>query len=194
MAIFGDLADLPIPDIFNVFDHRNGRLLIFGVPDHARFELDLVDGSLRGLRVDGQDIEDPLHVRDRLTLLMKAPRGVLFEFQRSGPEQLRDGLDLPLAWLAMSLASAADEIGAYRERFPHPRARFRQMASSEIPLDAHLGHFAERARPFLRRGTDAEELAREIGVSVEQVQLFLYKLRAAGMVAPIRGLEEGTAA
>jgi hypothetical protein len=190
MAIFGDLADLPFPDIFHIFDQGSGRLSIFGVPDHGIFELDLVDGSLRGLRIDGRDIGDPLHVRDRLSILLKTPPGAVFEFHHFLSEQLRADLDLPLAWLAMSLASAVDEISAYRERFPHPRTRFQHMPSAEAPLDAHLGHFAERAMPYLQRGADAEELAREIGVSLEQVQLFLYKLEAAGLVAPVHPLEE----
>lgn len=193
MAIFGDLGDLPFPDLFNVVDQRSGRLLIFGIPGQGRFELDLVGGSLRGLQIDGQDIDDPLHVRDRLAVLMRAPNG-LFAFHRSRPEQLRDTLDLPISWLVMALASALDEIGAYRERFPHPRTRFEQLVSAEVSLDPNLRQFAERAMPYLRRGTDAEELACALGVSLEQVQLLLYKLRAVGLVGPVCDLEDDTLA
>ena len=50
---------------------------------------------------------------------------------------------------------------------------------------------AEKARPYLRRGASAEELARELGVSLEQVQLLLYKLRLAGLVAPAHAFEDG---
>jgi len=106
MAVFGDLADLPFLEILNVIDRRSGRLLIFGVPDQGTFELDMVDGSLRGLRVDGEDLADPLYARDGLIGVMRASRG-LFEFHRSPPEQLRGNLDLPLALLPLMVVAAA---------------------------------------------------------------------------------------
>jgi hypothetical protein len=189
MAIFGDLADLPFPEIFNMVGRRTGRLLIFGVPDQGGFELDLIDGTLRGLQIDGEAISDPLRARDRLAVLMEAPRG-LFEFHRSLPEQLRGNLELPVTSLLMAVASAVDEISAYRDRFPHPQTRFKRMASEEVWLDDDLYLFSERATPYLLRGTDADELARELGVSLEQVQLYLYKLRSVGWVAPVRAFED----
>ncbi|HYU35725.1 MAG TPA: DUF4388 domain-containing protein [Thermoanaerobaculia bacterium] len=106
MAVFGDLADLPFVEILNVIDRRSGRLLIFGLPDPGSFELDLVDGTLRGLRVDGEDVEDPLCARDGLIGLMRAPRGV-FEFHRALPGELRGALDVPLPLLPLMILAAA---------------------------------------------------------------------------------------
>ncbi|HYU35726.1 MAG TPA: DUF4388 domain-containing protein [Thermoanaerobaculia bacterium] len=184
MAIFGDFADLPFPETFSMVGRRTGRLLISDVPDQGSFELHLVDGSLRGLRIDHEDIDDPLRARDRLAALMEAPCG-LFQFHRCAPERLHGALDLPLISLLMSLASAVDEISAYRERFLHPQARFRRLAGEAVRLADDLDQFAQKATPYLLQGTDAEELARALDISLDQVRLYLYKLRSLGWIAPI---------
>lgn len=189
MAIFGDLADLPFPEIFNMVGRRTGRLQIFGVPYLPNIDLDLEDGKLRGVRMGEEPIDDPLQVRDRLAPLMEAPRGI-FEFQRCGPEALQGSLQMPITSLLMAIASAVDEISAYRERFAHPETRFKILASEEVWLDEDLWMFLERATPMLMQGSDASELARALHVSVEQVQLHLYKLRSVGRVAPVRAFEE----
>ena len=189
MAIFGDLSDLPFPEIFNMIGRRTGRLLIFGVPGLPPYQLELADGGLKGLAVGPEKIGDPLRVRDKLTALMEAGRGT-FEFQRCSREELEGELSLSLPYLLMAIASAVDEISAYRDRFAHPKTRFKILGSEEVWLDEDLYLFLERATPLLLLGCDAETLAATLNVSLEQVQLNLYKLRSVGRVAPARAFEE----
>ncbi|MEM9558622.1 MAG: DUF4388 domain-containing protein [Acidobacteriota bacterium] len=187
MAIFGHLQDLPFPEIFNMLGRRTGRLDIQAATDYD-LSLHLRDGSLRGLTIGTDVVVDPVQVRDRLASLMDTSSGT-FEFHRCAPELLRDDLALPMTQLLLSIASVVDEIGAYRERFAHPRTRFRAIAAGRMWLDDELYDFFVRAEPILAVGADAQELAAALDVGLEQVQLHLYKLRSIGRIAPVRAAE-----
>jgi hypothetical protein len=189
MAIFGDLADLPFAEIFNIVGRRTGKLVLWDLPGQTYFEIHLQDGALRGLRVGLEPVEDPFRVRARLSTLLEETSG-RFEFRLARPEELFGSLALSIPGLLMSMAAAVDEIGAYRHRFPHPGTRFRCLAGEKIRLDQELFVFLQRATPWLEAGASAEELARFLGVGLDQVQLHLYKLRAVGQIAPVRAFEE----
>jgi hypothetical protein len=189
VAIFGELSDLPFPEIFNMVGRRTGALLISGVSGLPPFQLLLADGALCALRFGAEAVNDPLQVRDKLAALMEAQSGT-FEFQRRPAGSVTGRFRLPATSLLMAIASAVDEIGAYRDRFAHPRTRFKLLGGEEVWLDEDLRLFLERATPSLLEGADAEELARELDLSLSQIQLHLYKLRSVGKVAPVRAFEE----
>jgi len=189
MAIFGNLSDLPFPEIFNMIGRHNGRLVITDLPGDEIFELELAEGSLRSLRIEDEQICDTFRIWDRLATLMETSHGA-FVFQRSTAEELHGTLNLPLTALLVTIAVSVDEMKAYRGRFAPLSTRFRKIADEDAVQDEDLDLFPERAAPLLVRGTTAQELSREVHLSVEQVQLNLYKLCAAGWIAPVDSLEE----
>jgi hypothetical protein len=187
MAIIGDLSDLPFPEIFNAIGDRTGRLLI-GAPGRLRFELEVHGGALRGLRVGDERIDDPLRAREELLPLLEADGGV-FAFHRAARGDLEGALHLPIPPLLLGLASALDEIAAYRDRFAGARARFRLAATGpelSEPLEHDLAHFLERASGLLHRGADAEELSQTLGLGLDPVRFRLHKLRALGRVCALQ--------
>ncbi|MEM8933448.1 MAG: DUF4388 domain-containing protein [Acidobacteriota bacterium] len=194
MAIFGHLSDLPFPEIFNCIGQRTGHLTLSGIDGVEPLRLHLRFGRLCGLQIrDGVVIDDSLIIRDRLVVLMDADTGG-FEFHRCPEESIRGTLDLPIAGLLMSIASAVDEITAYRHRFAHPETRFEAVANPEPWLDEDLYHFFEQARPLLVAGASAKQLAEHLALSADQIQLFLYKLRSFGKIAPRRAFDASQAA
>lgn len=185
MAIFGDLSDLPFPEVLSMLGRRTGRLEIV-LPDLSeKIEVHLEQGVLRGVRANGRWLDDPLWVRDRLTALMDAECGC-FDFHREEAESLHRSVELSIPQLLLSIAAAVDEISHYRRRFAHPETRFVVLGREEVWLDQDLYDFLTRAEPRLLAGVNASELAGELGLSIEQVQLNLYKLRSVGRVAPLR--------
>jgi hypothetical protein len=189
MAIFGNLSDLPFPEIFNMIGRHNGRLVITDLPGDEIFELELAEGSLRSLRIEDEQISDTFRIWDRLASLMETSHGA-FVFQRSTAEELHGKLNLPLPALLVTIAVIVDEMKAYRGRFSPPSTRFKKIADEGAVLDDDLDLFPDPAAPLLVRGTTAQELSREVHLSVAQVQLNLYKLCSAGWIAPVDSLDE----
>jgi hypothetical protein len=189
MAIFGDLSEFPFPEVLNMLGRRTGKLELFELPSSEPVEIHLREGTLCGLVVGDDLLDDVLHVRDKLRSLMQTTTGA-FEFHAVAQEELDGQLDMPLQQLLMSLASAIDEISHYKNRFTHPKTRFKWISASDIWISDELYFFCERARPYLKMGTDAETLTRDLNLSLDQVQLCLYKLRSVGAVAPVRAFVE----
>lgn len=186
MAIIGDLSDLPFLEIFNVVGDRTGRLL-FGLPGRPRFELEVHAGALRGLRLGDERIDDPLRAREELLPLVEADGGV-FAFHRAARSDLEGALHLPIPPLLLGLASALDEIAAYRDRFAEARTRFRlagNRSGASEPLEHDLALFLERASGLLHQGADAEELAQALGLGLDPVRFRLHKLRSLGRVCVV---------
>jgi hypothetical protein len=192
MAILGDLADLPFAEIFNIVGRRTGKLVLWDLPDQTYYEIHLQDGMLRGLRVGLEPVEEPFQVRARLASLLEETSG-RFEFRLARPEELFGSLALSIPGLLMAIAAAVDEISAYRHRFPHPDTRFRCLAGERVRFDSELALFFKRATPGLEAGASAGELARFLGIGIDQVQLQLYKLRAVGQIAPVRAFDDAPA-
>jgi len=188
LAIYGNLGDLPLPDILNMLARRSGLLEVAegdGRRNDASYRLYLDRDRLRGLFVNGREFSDPFLVADAFRVLLNLEPGT-FEFTILEESELQGTLALPVKQLILSSATVIDELNAYRARFPHPTIIFQ----SDVPVLEHLPGDLElfwmRAEPHLKTGMSAEELARELQLSVEQVQLHLYKLRTAGTIVPRR--------
>lgn len=188
MAIYGSLGDLPAPEILNMLARRTGVLrLETGTERRQRttYDLHLRENHLIGLFVGGRETTDPMLVTDVFRSLLDLTEGN-FEFNTRTADELRGSVRLPLTQLILSSATVIDELGAYRARFSHPTIIFQMVAPVEEHLPGDLELFWFRAEHHLRTGISAEALAAELSLSVEQVQLHFYKLRAAGTIAPWR--------
>ena len=189
MAIFGNLADFPFIELISTLGRRTGRLEIWDLPSQSRLELHLNGAILQGLVVNDQLVTNVLRVRDHLIELSIATSGN-FEFSKLPPESLQGRLNLPVNALLLKVTSTVNELAVYKDRFPAPQTRFKLSNTGEVPAgDPELIEFVKRAKPSLERGASSLELAERLGLKLEQVQLYLYKLRSAGHVAPARARE-----
>ncbi|MBB6099168.1 hypothetical protein HNR42_002604 [Deinobacterium chartae] len=186
MAIFGNLNDLPLPEVLAMLGRRSGRLEVWQVAGRHRFELHLEQDTLTALVLDGQPLTDTLHVRHHFLDLAAAEIGV-FEFNRS--EALRRDVCLPVQNLLLSTTAVIDELDHYRAQLGSPDTRY-ALRGTLLPLgDPLLDDFARASAPLLERGASAREVAGQLLLSVDQVQLDLYKLRTLGRVIPLRSTQ-----
>lgn len=192
MAIFGNFTDFPFIELISTLGRRCGKLSVWDLPSALRLELHLNGAVLHGLIVNGQQVTNVLKVRDHMVELMGAHTGT-FEFSKLAPEALQGRLYLPMSALMLRATSAVNELSVYRDRFPSPQTRFKLVNAQGAWHDAELYEFVKRARPALERGVSPLELSERLSVQLEQVQLYLYKLRSLGRIVPARMREVPTA-
>lgn len=188
MAIFGDLLELQLPELLNLVGRRTGKLELLEVGKFKRVELHISSQYLKGIVISDELLDDALLVRDKLASVMNETSGT-FEFHKVPEIALRGSLSISIPQLLLSIASTSDEIDAYRKSFSHPNTIYKCLTPCDVWLDEDLYLFFEKAQPFLNSGVDAQVLVDKLGLSLDQVQLYLYKLRSVGKVSPIRAFE-----
>ena len=188
MAVFGNLRDMPLPDLVAMLGRRSGVLEVFGLPGkRSGYALALDGGKVLWVR-EGNRLLDPVEARFTLQELFRLQEGA-FEFTPGVPPAEGMVLGWPLERLLLTLTTVEDEFQAYRPLLPDPKTRF-QAAALEVWLEEPLWSFWERARPLLQGGASAEELANRLRLPLDEVRYYLHKLRLAGKVAPVRAYEE----
>ncbi len=185
VAIFGNLTDFPFIELISTLGRRCGQLEVWDLPSRDRLQLYLNGAVLHGLVVNGQQVTNVLKVRDHMVELMSAQTGN-FEFSKLPAESLQGRLNLPMSALMLRATSAANEMNVYRDRFPAPQTRFKLINAAGTWDDAELYEFVKRARPALERGVSPLELSERLGLQLEQVQLYFYKLRTLGRIGSAR--------
>lgn len=185
MAIFGTFEELPFPDVIGMLGHRSGRLLVTGLPRHVDVTLHIDDTHLLAMHVGPHPVLDAQHVREIFLELTRAECGT-FEFTRVQPNHLEQHHHLALNKLLLSITAVIDELAHYRSQLPAPDTRFQHLKEPAHTLDGALQDFFDRAYPDLVFGASAAELAHAQRIHVERAQLYLYKLRALGLIAPVR--------
>lgn len=189
MAIFGSLNHMPLSDLLPLLASQDGALEVFNLERHPRVTLYFRGGRLQCLYLGGRPA-DPLAARSAISALVSARRGS-FEF---APGAKPPRCPRPLAWaldhLLLATVTVQDEITALKEQLPHPETVFRR-ARNGAPSDARLADFWARASEPLASGASARALAARLGMSLEQVQYHLLKLRQSGHVQPLRVREPG---
>lgn len=192
MAIFGNLEDLPFPELLTLVGTRTGKLFIYDFIGGRSYEWHLHRATISGLLVNKQALDDVMQVRGCMLSLIEDSTSN-FEFYRHDYDELLHYFSLPTEQLVLSTAAAMDELKAYRRHFPNEKTQFKSSGQMDVWLDDQLSAFWEQSRAFLERGCSAELLAQVLRLNLEQVQLNLYKLRAVGKIAPLRLYEYQTA-
>ena len=141
---------------------------------------------------NGTHLDDVLAVREHLARLVGATSGK-FEFVNTGAELFTGSLDISLQHAMMSITVVIDEMERYRSKFADPRTRFEALQMPVVIANSDLDEFWQRCYVSLVGGVDAETLARNQNLKLERVQFYLYKLRSAGMIAPVRATAPRTA-
>ena len=184
MAVFGNLQHISLADLLPMLSSQEGALELFNLPDHPNTTLYVQKGTLCCLHVAGRPV-DALQVRSVVSRLMQAERGS-FEFHPGArPRGATTVLDLPLQGLVLAASAMSDELKEARDVLPHPDALFR-LVRMEPAEDRRMADFLDRTRALLITGASSRELAERIGLPLDDVRLYLLRLRQLGLVLPVR--------
>ena len=185
MPVAGALHDFPLTDVVNAVRFSVGRLVFTRVPNLGQFELDLQDGTVRACRVgsDQTRVEELPRIIDKLVLVNLARTGD-FAFHPLPPPSLEQLCNISLDAIVLEVVSRSDEIRGSVHLFAPVSRKFRRTLVDAEDLDRDLRSFLRKTSAMLRRDASADEIATELGVSVQQVQLYLLRLQEFGMVEP----------
>ena len=184
MAVFGNLEHISLADLLPMLSSQEGALELFNVPGHPNTTLYVRKGTLCCLHVAGKPI-DALQARSVVSRLMQARRGS-FEFHPGvRPRGQTQVLALPIQNLLLAATAFHDELSEVRDQLPHPDTLFRLVRIEKME-DHRITEFLGRTRSLLITGASARELAERIGVPLDDVRLYLLRLRQLGMTLPVR--------
>ena len=185
MAIFGNLQDLPLPDLLPMLGRRSGVLELWNLEGGRSASLWLDVGQLKGMWLGGKSLESS-QARVLIIELMNSKHGS-FEFMLGQPIMV---CQHPLSWsvekLLLANSPAAEGVG--QTQLPDPDTRF-QAVALDIWLDEPLFSFWQKAKPMLAVGASSAQISRQVGIELQTVQQNLHRLRLSGRVSPVRAHE-----
>lgn len=187
MAVTGDIADLPLPELLNMMRHRSGKLSLLQTQQVSEIQMHFTPGYVCGFMVDKLIIRSESQVVDKLVSVTASPIG-RFVFTPAHASSLMGSVRIQIDRLALIIVSQVDEISVNKASLSPPHRIFR-LQKTEGPVgfeEQNLAEFYHAAVDLLKCGISAEKLASIVQISSEQVQLYLYKLNILGLVAPAR--------
>ncbi|MBS0658678.1 MAG: DUF4388 domain-containing protein [Verrucomicrobia bacterium] len=187
MPIFGELRDLPLPEVLGVVRPRRGVLILRqGI---QAFDLEVSEGLLVNFVHNSGRVDDVLTLSERFGQLFELREGC-FLF-RPGAILCAPHLRVPLDQLVVSTQRSLRERAAVAADLPSPHTVFLATGDCELHLPEDLQVFWERATPALAGGAAALQLSGCTGVSVQHARWLLCRLRAVGLIRPRRPGESG---
>lgn len=188
MAVTGEIADLPLPELLNMMRHRSGKLLLLETQQVSEMELHFTPGYLSAFLVNKRVLKTEPQIVDKLVAVTATPVG-RFSFSPAPANSLLASVRIHVDRLALIIVSQVDEISVNRDCLAPPDRIYR-LAEREGPAvhceEQNLAEFLHHSQELLQFGINAERLAQIEQISVEQVQLYLYKLNLLGLVEPGR--------
>ncbi|WP_040683587.1 DUF4388 domain-containing protein [Thermus igniterrae] len=182
MALLGNLNSIRLEEILQILAQREGALELWNLKDIPPTTLYLKPGRIRSVDQKGKPL-DPLAAKAVLQALLQAREGS-FEFIPGAKPPHGVRLGWPVERVLLGLITLQDEMAQYQAQLPHPQMVFlyRPPACPGEALEAPGRDFLERARPHLERGASAEELAQALGLPLDTVRFYLFRLEAKGWV------------
>ncbi len=183
MALFGQLAEMPLSEVLPLAARREGALEVV-LPYRPPLYLAFAKGRLQAVREGQSDGPTPNPFEARFLLLeaLQAREGA-FQFI---PGPVAPHLDWEIERLVLQ-HSHLDDLEQYRSLLPAPETRFVQgPAASEEPPGGLLQAFWQQAAPLLARPQSVAGLAQRLALPEAQVAYCLYRLRQAGLVQVAR--------
>lgn len=191
MAVFGNLTEFPLIEIFAMLERRCGILRFSQVGRFQSLEFQLNNGQLQGLIADGKVLRDGLAAKDLLVEVANHRDGT-FEFQRVPADSglLLNDLAIEVSEVLLRRATLDDEWNKYKNNLPDLETRFVLATQELVWLDDDLQRFWNHAELLLEYGISTKELAQRLSLELRLVQVNLYKLRAIGVIRPARRIQE----
>ncbi len=181
MAIFGQLEHHSLTDLAKVLRHQAGTLFLHSAYAGRSAELQLDQGILRAVYVDGFPVRDGQQLRTTLQTIARTRAGA-YEFQPQPKDGVRGPLHARFEDLLIALTSTST---IPEEHLPHEDTRFVETPST-APIPDDLRPTWQRLYPYLVTGTSARELAQLLQHDVHDLRALLYRLRAAQLIMPQR--------
>lgn len=187
MAVTGDIAELPLPELLNMMRHRSGKLSLLQTQQVSEIQMHFTPGYVCGFMVDKQIIRSESQVVDKLVSVTATPIG-RFVFTPAHASSLMGSVRIQIDRLALIIVSQVDEISVNKGSLSPPHRIFRlQRTDHSVEFEEqNLSEFFHATVDLLKCGISAEKLASIVQIGTEQVQLYLYKLNILGLVAPAR--------
>lgn len=186
MAIFGKISDIPLPDVLAMTSNESGVLHVWEENHTLDYILHLAEGFLTALIYQGQPVRDILEVRSCLIGLVKLQKGH-FEYEPS--ERIQRDFSLPISQLTVASLTAAGDVPTDPDLLPNERTVFQVAPHTPIWLGEELQQFWLLAEGQLEQGASAHQLALSTAMEMQDILVSLYKLRVAGMIAPMRAYD-----
>lgn len=173
--------------------HRAGKLFLQGTAQVSEMVLHFTPGYLCGFQSENRILKSEVQVVDKLVAVTASPVG-RFIFEPRHASSLMGSVRIGIDRLALIIVSKVDELSVHRAQLPPLNRVFRLTpppdgdASRPLPPpeDYELSEFYRAAETLLRCGISAEKLASIEQISVEQTQLYLYKLALLDLVTTAR--------
>lgn len=181
MALAGNLNSIRLEEILQLLAQKEGALELWNLKDMPPTTLYLKPGRIRSVEQKGKPL-DPLAAKAVLQALLQAQEGS-FEFIPGAKPAHGVRLGWPVERVLLGLITLQDEMAQHRHRLPHPQTVFR-LAYPKEALKGKGQEFLERAHPHLERGASAEELAQALGLPLDTVRFYLFRLAEKGWVQP----------
>ena len=189
MAIFGNLTEFPFLEVISMLQSRTGSLHFSNLRPYESVELQLQEGQLQRLTVDGVPIFDAQMARSYLCEIA-AKRSGDFEFKKSrDATHSQSPLRIVVTDALLGIGVTSD-LQVADAHLPDPQTRFAPASAAIAHLDNDLRSFWDRAQPLLSNGSSAEQIAQHLHLELRAVQVALYKLRTIGAIRPARRIEE----
>jgi hypothetical protein len=190
MAIFGTFKDIALTEILPTLSKRNGRLLIFGLPNGLETEIHINTSIITALLVDKKPLE--LIDAHRFFHQLADDRVGQFEFFNEKPDSIVRSFEIGLFHL-LTGRFGVPETNTVVSYHADAKTRFTVTDQNQ---DSYLGfeldEFWRNAHTFLSRGASAEDLSRQLQIPLAQTQSYFYRLRANGRIQPLRAFARET--
>ncbi|WP_298629358.1 DUF4388 domain-containing protein [uncultured Thermus sp.] len=187
MALFGSLDSLPLEELLQLLAQKEGTLEIWNLKDMPPTTIYLKPGRIRSVDQNGKPL-DPLMAKAVLQALIQARQGS-FEFIPGAKPKHRHRLNWSIEKVLLSILTLQDELVRYRPHLPHPRAVFKTTPFAKKHLSEE--NFLKKAYPYLQKGSSSKALATALGMPLDLVRFYLYRLERKGLVERTGQMERG---
>lgn len=181
--MFGTFDEMPLPDVLSLIEGSSGQLQIWSSNREHHYEIETGENQITRLTFNQQEIAEVNQAKSFIIDLFKATDSE-FEYHRG--ETQSPFYNLQIEEILISGLLITDEILTLQPHFPEPETIFVATSSQTGWVDPELQDFWKQAAPFLEQGASAQDLFDQLGLYLDQIQLKLYKLRAAHYIEPKR--------
>lgn len=185
MAISGSLKDVKFIEILKIVGKRTGRLWIYNFDTNVYQEWFVHEHNIRAVRLNrvGQQQPDEIY---RAAAALNRDTTSQYIFYAQEESRLPVETSLSIETVAVRLLTENLNFEDYRDLLPNPDTRFTAVPDKQAQLAGDLAKFWDNCRIELAPEFSAAEAAARFNLNLEQTQFNLYKLRAAGIIKPVR--------
>lgn len=183
MAIYGDFDSHSFNDIIRILQRHAGTLFMPTALDGRSVEIHLDQGALCAVFIDNTPIHEVLEVQEVIQSLVNHATG---EYNFSFNERVvSHHFSLPIMDLIREAMGTAQ---IPEQQLPHQSVQFKSVLKVP-PVPDSLQSNWMMLQPLLKNGVSAEEVTDQLQLSVLEVRVVLYRLRAAGLIEPQRAVD-----